>query len=322
MTSTVISILLLIICYIAALLVWHRLRLRRALSVFLKQITWSIKQAPRDKFVLEVGSGNNPHLRADVLCEKYLHDDLHRGAHIALDRPLVIADASTLPFKTDTFDSIMSNHMIEHLEDPRPFFREAGRVAHSGLFLAPNALAEQLYSAPFHLWMIEQKGNRLHFTAKSQPVVNPVLHEFFANEVMNTSLGLDNFLLDHWDSLLVTYSWTGKPECVIEGEPFAPDHGFVQASTMNPTVRHKVTGLENLRAYLKKWIRKAMHVLLSSHRKVDLTEILACPKCHGDVAVSKSEIRCQTCELSFPVEGGIPIMLLDHAIASPSLPVA
>jgi len=115
MWSTIISIVILIIGYIVAIFIWRRLRLRRAFAVFWKQIVWSINQAPRDKLVLEIGSGNNPHIRADVLCEKYIYDDLHRGASVATDRPLVADDASALPFKTDVFDIIMSSHVIEHL---------------------------------------------------------------------------------------------------------------------------------------------------------------------------------------------------------------
>ena len=33
------------------------------------------------------------------------------------------------------------------------------------------------------------------------------------------------------------------------------------------------------------------------------------------VYVSESEVYCPNCELSFPIDGGIPIMLLDKAVA-------
>jgi len=316
MRSTVISILLLFIGYIVALFAWRRLRLRRALYMLRKQVIWSIKHAPRDKFVLEVGSGNNPHLRADMLCEKYIYDDFHRGAGVATDRPLVAGDASALPFKTGIFDIIISNHVIEHLEDPGSFFQEAGRVADSGLFITPNALAERIQSFGTHLWLITQKGDTLHFAAKKQRIIDPTLHRFFNNEVMSSLLKLDNFSLDHWDSLNITYSWTGQPECVVEGEPnVSSTDGFVQASTVEPTVTHKPMGLESLRAFLKKWVRITIHALFSSHYKVDWVDILACPKCHRDVSVSTSKVYCPACELRFPIERGIPIMLLDHAVA-------
>lgn len=107
---------------------WYKFRLRRALFTFSQQILWSFKFAPRKKLVLDVGAGNNPHLRADVLCEKYLYDDFHRGGSAATDLPLVVGDASALPFKSKSIDVMISSNVIEHLEDPAGFFREAGRV--------------------------------------------------------------------------------------------------------------------------------------------------------------------------------------------------
>jgi ubiquinone/menaquinone biosynthesis C-methylase UbiE len=91
-----------------------------------------------------------------VPCEKYLYDNLYRGGDVALDRPLVAGDASALPFKTDTFDILISSHLLGHLEDPRSFFQESARVTRSGFFFAPSSLLEQLRSIPTHLWLVQQ----------------------------------------------------------------------------------------------------------------------------------------------------------------------
>ncbi|WP_020675694.1 tetraacyldisaccharide 4'-kinase [Geopsychrobacter electrodiphilus] len=51
----------------------------------------------------------------------------------------------------------------------------------------------------------------------------------------------------------------------------------------------------------------------------ELLEILACPKCKGQVtlqSVDASEvIACAVCRLAYPVRDGIPVMLIDEAIA-------
>jgi uncharacterized protein YbaR (Trm112 family)/SAM-dependent methyltransferase len=315
MHSTPVLILVLIAGYGLARLVWQRLRLRRALFVLIERIAWSIKHAPRDKLVLDVGSGDNPHLRADVLCEKYLHDNLYRSGSVALDRPLVAGDASALPFKTGAFDVLVSSHLIGHLKNPQSFFRDAGRVAKSGLFIAPSSIFEQLFSIHTHLWLIEQKENALHFVPKSQPICHPVIHKFFENYVLSSLLKLDSFLLDHWESLIVTYNWKDNPECVVVGEPLASK--FVRASTSPAgavVTQHKVGALERLRGWLRRWVRNGLHAVLSSNHKIDWANILACPKCRGDVSVSKNEVYCPNCELHFPVDRGIPIMLLDLAV--------
>ncbi len=46
-----------------------------------------------------------------------------------------------------------------------------------------------------------------------------------------------------------------------------------------------------------------------------LMEVLACPKCKGNVKLNKKEnkIVCHDCRLKFSVDEGIPNMLLEDA---------
>jgi len=47
----------------------------------------------------------------------------------------------------------------------------------------------------------------------------------------------------------------------------------------------------------------------------ELMEILACPKCKGDLEFKKEEssILCNTCRLKYPIIDEIPNMLIDEA---------
>ena len=47
----------------------------------------------------------------------------------------------------------------------------------------------------------------------------------------------------------------------------------------------------------------------------ELLEILACPKCHGEVVPTPAEdaLVCAACRLRYPVRDEIPIMLVDEA---------
>ena len=47
----------------------------------------------------------------------------------------------------------------------------------------------------------------------------------------------------------------------------------------------------------------------------ELMDILACPKCKGEVELEKdgNGIACGACRLRYRVEDGIPIMLIDEA---------
>ncbi|HMC34549.1 MAG TPA: Trm112 family protein [Myxococcales bacterium] len=47
----------------------------------------------------------------------------------------------------------------------------------------------------------------------------------------------------------------------------------------------------------------------------ELKEILACPKCKGELEFheEKQEIVCKTCSLVYRIEDDIPVMLVDEA---------
>ncbi|HOW28022.1 MAG TPA: Trm112 family protein [Elusimicrobiota bacterium] len=49
--------------------------------------------------------------------------------------------------------------------------------------------------------------------------------------------------------------------------------------------------------------------------KKELLDILACPKCKGDLAYQEKENRlnCNACRLSYEIKDDIPIMLIDEA---------
>lgn len=49
----------------------------------------------------------------------------------------------------------------------------------------------------------------------------------------------------------------------------------------------------------------------------DLLEILACPKCKGDLIYKEAENRliCEKCRLIYTIRDNIPVMLIEEAIA-------
>ena len=48
----------------------------------------------------------------------------------------------------------------------------------------------------------------------------------------------------------------------------------------------------------------------------DLLEILACPKCKGDIYLNekKDGFICDDCALMYPIKDDIPVMLIEEAI--------
>jgi uncharacterized protein YbaR (Trm112 family) len=47
----------------------------------------------------------------------------------------------------------------------------------------------------------------------------------------------------------------------------------------------------------------------------ELLEILACPKCKGRLQLTpeESELRCEACRLSYRIDDGIPVLLIEEA---------
>lgn len=48
-------------------------------------------------------------------------------------------------------------------------------------------------------------------------------------------------------------------------------------------------------------------------KKLDPKEILACPRCKGELADASGEIVCPGCRLAFPIRDGIVVLLVEEA---------
>ncbi|AEA33182.1 Trm112 family protein [Hippea maritima] len=49
--------------------------------------------------------------------------------------------------------------------------------------------------------------------------------------------------------------------------------------------------------------------------KKELLDIIACPKCKGDLKLDKDGkfLICERCKLKYPIEDDIPILIIDEA---------
>ena len=107
---------------------------------------------PHAGLVLEVGSGQSPHPRADVLVDKYVADNFERPHEIGIDfaRPFVVADGQQLPFADGSFSYSIALHVLEHATDPLRFAAELSRVASAGFVQVPSSVAELTFGWPYH----------------------------------------------------------------------------------------------------------------------------------------------------------------------------
>jgi len=116
--------------------------------------------------VLDIGSGHNPHPRADVLMDRYLEENADRsGKPIKMDkkRSFIIADAQYLPFKDKVIDYIIASHIAEHAEDPESFCRELIRIGKKGYVETPSKIGEIFLTERFHKWYVHVINHTLIF---------------------------------------------------------------------------------------------------------------------------------------------------------------
>jgi hypothetical protein len=117
--------------------------------------------------VLDVGSGGFPNASATILCERELVDNRHRaGDAVVIDRPMVRADATALPFRDKAIDFVIASHLAEHVEDPASLCAELGRVAWAGYIETPSPLADVLLEEEYHIWRVGERKGAITFTSK------------------------------------------------------------------------------------------------------------------------------------------------------------
>lgn len=172
-----------------------------------------------DALVLDVGSGDKPHWRADVLVDLYpdASSPAQRpGAPRArVDRPLFVADASSLPFATGAFDHVICSHVLEHVADPARVIAELTRVARSGYLEVPQAASAKILDFPSHLWWCRLVDGVLVLRAKQAGDVDPEVAEYIAASGIERSLA--RLLDSRFDRRVISLPWQGAIPHRVEG---------------------------------------------------------------------------------------------------------
>jgi SAM-dependent methyltransferase len=177
----------------------------------------------RNALVLDVGSGDKPHWRADVLLDRYVGDE-HGGQRSGssaarVDRPLFDADAADMPFADQVFDYVICSHVLEHVVQPDVVIAELVRVAKAGYIEVPEAASAKIVDFPSHLWWVTLDAGVLVFTAKSTAYFDADIDRYLTDSGMRQPLA--DLLDKHLDHRVIELPWHGTVSCQIIGSPSA-----------------------------------------------------------------------------------------------------
>ena len=163
-----------------------------------------------DALVLDVGSGDKPHWRADVLLDRYADAEFggQRSGRAAarITRPLFAADAADMPFADGVFDYVVCSHVLEHVPDPAAVISEITRVGRAGYIEVPQAASAKILDFPSHLWWCRLDGSTLVFTAKHARAFDPEIAGYI--ERSGVERELEKLLDRAFDYRVVSLHWT------------------------------------------------------------------------------------------------------------------
>ncbi len=263
--------------------------------------------------VLEIGSGDNPRPRSDILCDRIPDDDTQRAGKIVLDRPFIAADGQHLPFADNSFDYIICCHVLEHAEDPALFLSELMRVGKGGYIETPTETCERLYGWPYHRWLInlDSSGKLILKRKVREGDFGQLFHCLYAADPVYARFHDRNHNL-----FLIQYEWSGKIDYeIVESDSVLMDlnNREVVAELLGrrerPGLSSLVKGLAS--PQLRRWVKST--VVKGRHKRTlqDIKSIIVCPVCKEQVQWHDNLISCQNCGRTYPIKNGIPFLLMD-----------
>lgn len=271
-----------------------------------KSISWSYRKlklpvSKRD-IVLDVGGGDLPYPRANVVLDKYF-DNFQRIGNIRLDRPLIIGDAEKMPFKDKAFDFIIASQILEHMDNPALFLEELMRIGKAGYIETPNILFETLVPFVYHRLYIHLKDNKLFIKKKikswkGDPILFDCISEGYG-KIKNCQI----LFRKYPQAFYMRYYWKNKIdyEIINQEEKFEwqVKHKVIEDAKPRGSLIHRMMREIAYRIYTPK----------AENKRLNLMNLLACPNCKRDLVRDKSHLICEGCGKKFSIRNNIPILL-------------
>jgi len=291
-----------------------------------EEVLRSLKINKKD-LVLEIGGGDFPFWRSDILCDRYLFDDAERTGSLVVDRPFICADAQTLPIKDGAIDYIYCSQVLEHLERPDVFFSELMRVGKRGYLETPNEFRERLICRQIHKWIVADEGGVLVLRKNELvPVFGTLFHSLMKNREFYF------FYSSHYSLFNVMFEWEKEIKYRIDApaqlDRTDPSEWIESLGLSSEDIKSLETLLLSRNTLLKTSLELFMRAisrffsnkLKKRRRKIKksipelFSEILCCPGCRSslDIQWEQKRMVCDRCSRVYPIIEKIPILLPDE----------
>ncbi len=179
---------------------------------------------PDDALVLDVGSGDKPSWRADVLLDRYVdaaYAGQRSGSRAArVSRPLFDGDAAAMPFADGAFDYTICSNLLEHVPDPGAVLEELMRVSRAGYIEVPDAASAKIVDFPSHVWWCRLDESTdpptLTFEPKHSRWSDPEIGRYFERTGLDREVA--KVLDSRFEDRVVMLHWRDRVPYRVDGD--------------------------------------------------------------------------------------------------------
>lgn len=202
--------------------------------------------------VLEIGPGDSPFHRSDVLLElEYdkVEDRIKQFGHtktLVSNKQIVYYDGKSFPFADKSFDYVICSHVLEHVNDVPFFLSEIFRVGKAGYFEYPLITYDYLYNFDVHLNFLKFTGTEMLYMKKDTTTLNEFrpLQDFFLKTLENN---YGDFLGKIPYSFFEGFEWNKPIPCKSTSRL---DDLIDKESNMDPVSEEKAPSIRQSLKYL------------------------------------------------------------------------
>jgi ubiquinone/menaquinone biosynthesis C-methylase UbiE len=256
------------------------------LKIAYRKISLPIKSSD---LVIDVGSGGNPHIWADVTTDMYENNE-QRFTELKFKGLFVWSNAEKLPFKSKKFDYSISSHVLEHTAYPERMISELERISKAGYIETPPSWQELVCPYKMHFSRVTIENNVLVFKIKSK------FDEALPPDFEDIEMFIKEF----------------KKYTENNYVPFTVNKLFWKNSIRYRVIREKnyqpfeleleIETDREERSFLHNLVKKLIEKLFTRNKKINELDVLCCPKCLSDLMENNQILECtkQKCKQKYP----------------------